>query len=184
MLYHKSNSCRASAMYVFVFLIIYVSSLLSVATAFEVETLPHLLSFSEWSKQHRKHYADDDEFNFRRKIFDKEVEKIKLHNQLYLEGKSRYYLGLNQFSDLSDDEFKETYLMTKKIDRQDRPKDKRWRFEHISVEPGTSIDWREKGVVAPVQDQGACGSCYAFAGTGALMMCSFIVTFILYLLAN
>ena len=125
-----------------------------ICTAFETETLPSLISFPEWSKLYKKHYINDNEYKFREKVFEKEVEKIEQHNQRYLQGKSRYYLGLNQYSDLTDKEFRETYLMTKTIDRQDRPKDKKWRFEHIKIEPGTSIDWREKGVVAPVQDQG------------------------------
>lgn len=31
-----------------------------------------------------------------------------------------------------------------------------------------SVDWREKGIVSTIKDQGECGSCWAFASTSQL----------------
>lgn len=78
--------------------------------------------------------------------------------------------GLTQFSDYKEDEF-----MAKKLTRKFSKKkiheinneinDNRvlnmLRYERDALRVPKKIDWREKGVVSPVRNQGFCGACWA-----------------------
>lgn len=84
---------------------------------------------------------------------------IEEHNARYKKGDVSYNLKINKFADLTDEEFESMYLTyrpseTENVETFEVPTD--------AVVPD-SIDWRAKGAVSPIQDQGDCGCCYAFS---------------------
>merc|ERR1712232_1484602 len=82
--------------------------------------------------------------------------------------KLSYTVGVNQFADLTADEFAAQYTGLKKPETPwgDLPYLGRDTYNGEAL--ATSVDWTTKGAVTPVKNQGQCGSCWSFSTTGSL----------------
>ncbi|UYV60960.1 CTSL [Cordylochernes scorpioides] len=112
---------------------------------------------------HGKNYQGLED-QVRKAIFEEKLKKIVQHNLEYDLGMQSYYLGINKYSDWSSQEF--TKHMSRLIVSEDRTMDL---YEPSGdMELPSSLDWRSKGYVTGVKDQGRCAICWAFSTTGAL----------------
>ncbi|XP_063362564.1 cathepsin L [Cydia amplana] len=131
----------------------------------------------EWNAykmEHNKQYESKEEDKFRMKIYAENKHKIAKHNQRFEQGQVSFRLKQNKYGDLLHHEFVHNMNGFNRTNKHKGLLSKAAGVRgatfispaHVTLPD--QVDWRKKGAVTEIKDQGKCGSCWSFSTTGAL----------------
>ena len=118
--------------------------------------------FTNFQEKFAKKYENVQELETRFSVFRENFRNIITHNA---DRNQSFTMGINQFTDLTPEEFKAQMIRGLKAPVGSYGCGS---FSNSASGAPTSIDWRTKGAVTTVKDQGQCGSCWTFSSTGAM----------------
>ena len=107
----------------------------------------------QWMARYGRVYKDDGEKERRLKIFKANADFIESFNS---DGSRPYKLAINEFADLTSEEFRASRNGYKKSTHPKPSRTAVFRYENVTAVP-SSMDWRKKGAVTAIKDQGQCG---------------------------
>lgn len=146
--------------------ILFLCAVVSVSHCYVTELDVIKEEWQAFKLQFNKIYEEVEDM-FRMKIFMENKQKIAKHNQLFTQGSKSFSLRMNKFGDMLHHEFVSVVNGFKRNYNQSLASGSMYLSPSNVVLP-KMVDWREKGYVTPVKDQGQCGSCWSFSATGSL----------------
>ena len=114
-------------------------------------------------QEHGKVYADKTMELRRHAIWQMNKKYVDEHNE-HLASRLGFTLGMNEYADMDGAEFSK--IFNGYISGRRSNTTKTFTATHAAVPD--SVDWRTKGIVTGIKNQGQCGSCWSFSATGSL----------------
>ncbi|XP_030542160.1 vignain-like [Rhodamnia argentea] len=149
-----------------------VVSILGIAESFDFHEKELASEDGLWGlyERWRSHHTVSRSLDVKRKRFNVFKQNV-MHVHRVNQQDKPYKLKLNKFADMTNHEFRSSYAGSKvdhhRMFRGAPHGSESFMYEDDSPVP-PSVDWRKKGAVTNVKDQGQCGSCWAFSTVAAV----------------
>jgi cathepsin L len=138
-----------------------------------IATIAAVAGADKWNGYTFEQYCADFGKNYpgfqlseRKALFEATLRRVLKHNSEV----HTWEMAMNVFSDMTKEEIQRFKGRSPAESTGERAElaDSFWKTLKPLTALPESIDWRDRGVVTPVRNQGGCGSCWAFSATAAL----------------
>ncbi|KAL5789642.1 hypothetical protein ACOSQ2_004530 [Xanthoceras sorbifolium] len=120
--------------------------------------------FSKFKKTYNKAYDTEEENEYRFGVFMSNLLRARRHQKLDPSAKH----GITKFFDLTPSEFHNQFLMSETLQHPNLPNTILNAPILSTNDLPSKIDWRDRGAVTRVKDQGSCKASWAFSVAGIM----------------